>query len=242
MAIGRVAGDPDRVGRRVVRHGGHRAVQHLDQPVVGMQLLPKRRRRHAAREPVDQHELLADVETALQELRLDAGELAVALEERLEAARIELPHRLPERDRLVRRLALAPDGGLRLAGVASRELGVQVPGGIAQHLGDRRALARGERRRGHRPDLADEAFVGLPDCREWKRVRPPGRSLGVCESQRDLLPGGAGGHRADLRRWRRQRDRGGAGFGIHGNAPRLTPAGLRTRRAGSRAWAFIAHL
>jgi hypothetical protein len=191
---------------------------------------------------VDQHELLADVETALQELRLDAGELAVALEERLEAARIELPHRLPERDRLVGRFALAPDGGLRLAGVAPREFGMQVGGGLAQHLGDGRALARGERRGGDRPDLADEALVGLPDRREGKGVGPPGSTLGVRERQRDVLAGRLGVRCPDRGRRRRQRERGSAGVGTHRNAPLLSPAGLRTRRAGSRARAFIGRL
>ncbi len=91
VAVGRIAGDADALRQQGVRHRGDRAFEHLGQPVVRVQLLPQRRRRHAAREAVHEHELLADVQAALQQLGLDARELGIALEQRLEAGRILLP-------------------------------------------------------------------------------------------------------------------------------------------------------
>ena len=66
----------------------------------------------------------------------------IAFEQRLQARRVLLPQRLPQRERLVGRLELAVDRGLRLARVAARELGVKVSDLLAQDFGDRRALAR----------------------------------------------------------------------------------------------------
>ena len=108
-----------------------------------------------------EHQLLADVEAALQQLRLDAGELRIAFEQRLQAGGILLPQRLPERDRLVGGLELAVDRRLRLAGITARELGMQVGDLVAQHFGDRRPLARREVGRGQRAELAEHGFV---DC------------------------------------------------------------------------------
>ena len=86
-------------------------------------------------------------------------ELGVALEQRLEARRILLPQRLPQRDRLLGGLELALRRRLRLAGVAAREFGVQVGDLLAQHFGDRRALARRESRRRQARQLAVHGFV-----------------------------------------------------------------------------------
>ena len=71
-------------------------------------------------------ELLADVESALQDLGLHALQLGIALEQRLQAGRVLLPQALPQRDRLVGGLELAIDRRLRLARIAARELGVQM--------------------------------------------------------------------------------------------------------------------
>jgi hypothetical protein len=68
---------------------------HLGEPVVRVQLLPQRGGRHSPRKAVDDHQLLADVQAALQQLRLDALQLDVAFEQRLQARRILLPQALP---------------------------------------------------------------------------------------------------------------------------------------------------
>ena len=87
-------------------------------------------------------ELLADVQAALQELRLHALQLDVAFEQGLQARRVLLPQSLPQRDRLLGGVELAVRGGLRLAGIAAGELGVQMRDLLAHHFGDGRALAR----------------------------------------------------------------------------------------------------
>ena len=72
VAVRRIAGHALRVRHQVVGHRGHRAVEHLGEPVVRVQLLPQVGRRHAARQPVHDDQLLADVQSALQQLGLDA--------------------------------------------------------------------------------------------------------------------------------------------------------------------------
>ena len=74
--------------------------------------------------PQTSTQLLAHVKAALQEFRLDALELGIALEQGLQAGGILFPQRLPERERLVDGLELAVHRGLRLAGVAARQFGV----------------------------------------------------------------------------------------------------------------------
>jgi hypothetical protein len=91
MRVGRIAGNADRVRREVIRHRGHRAVKHFRQPVVGVQFLPQRGRGDAPRQAVDQQQLLADVQAALQQFRLHAGQVGVALEQGFEARRILFP-------------------------------------------------------------------------------------------------------------------------------------------------------
>jgi len=197
-----------------------------------VQLLPERRRHDSTGETVHQHEFLADVEPALQELRLDAGEFGVAFEQRLQAARIELPQRLPQRDRLVRGLALAPDRRLRLARVAAREFGVQVARRFAQHFGDGRAFTRRERRGRDRAQLADDRFERLRNGREWQAVGPFRGAFRVGEREAHRI--GAAGR--DRRCGGERRSRGLAhhiALRIHAPppAPRLPGAGfLRAER------------
>ena len=128
-------------------------------------------------------ELLADVHPALEDLGLHALQFGVALEQRLQARRVLLPQALPQRDRLVGGFELAIDRRLALARVAARELGVQMGDELAQHLGDRRALARRERRRGQRLQLAEHRLADEGDALERQRVRPSlrGFHVGECE-------------------------------------------------------------
>ena len=120
------------------------------------------RRAHA----VHDDQLLADVERALQQLRLDALQLGAAFEQRPQADRILDPQRLPQRDGLVGRFGLALVERLRPAGIAPRELGMQMRHGLARELGDRRAVARADFGCGERAQLAEERLVGEAHLRQ----------------------------------------------------------------------------
>ena len=124
-----------------------------------MELLPQRGRGHAPREAADDHHLLAHVKAALQKFRLDAGELRIALEQRLQTGGILFPQCLPESERLVGGLELAVDGRLWLACITAREFRMKVGDLVAQHFGDRRPLAGSEVGRGQRTELAVHRFV-----------------------------------------------------------------------------------
>ena len=65
-----------------------RALEDLGQPEIGVQLLPDGGARRAAGQAVHQHQLLADPKPALQYLGLDALQLGVAFEQRLETCRV----------------------------------------------------------------------------------------------------------------------------------------------------------
>jgi hypothetical protein len=119
-----------------------------------MELLPELRRRDTPRETVNEQQLLAYVQAALQQLCLDVREIRIAFEQRLEARGVLLPQGVPQRDRGVGGVAVALARRLRLAGVAARELGVQDRHAIAQDLGDARPLARGQSGGRERPQVA----------------------------------------------------------------------------------------
>ncbi len=163
---------PTACGLQVVGHRGHGAVEELRKPVVGVELLPQRGGGSAARQPVDDDELLADVQAALQELGLHALQLDVALEQGLEARRVLLPQPMPERERLLGGIELALGGGLRLARVATRELGVQMRAPARADLGDGRALARREVGCRQRAQLPVHGLVQRRDGGDQQRLRP----------------------------------------------------------------------
>jgi len=142
--------------------------------------------------------LQAAARVVLQQLRLDAGEFGIALEQRLEAGGILLPQRLPECGRLIGRFELAVHRGLRLAGITARQLLVQISDLVAQDFGDRRALARREVGVRKRAQLAENSFEDLRDIGQRKRVRPLLRAFRVGECERRRGNGGSG--RAVLRR------------------------------------------
>ena len=79
---------------------------------------------------------------------------------------------LPQRDRLFGGFELAVGGRLRLAGVAARELGVQVGDLVAHHFGDGRALARREVGRRQRAQLTAHRFVERRDRRDAAATSP----------------------------------------------------------------------
>jgi len=183
VAVRRVAGNPDGVGQEVVRYGGHRALEHFGQAEIRVKLVPERARHRAAGESVRQDELLADIHPALQDLGLHALQFRVALQQRLEAGRVLLPQALPQRDRVVGGFELAIDRRLALARIAARKLGMQIGDELAQHFGDRRALARGERRDRHRLQLAEHRFADEGDALQRQRIRPSLRGLHVGECE-----------------------------------------------------------
>ena len=111
------------------------------------------------RERVHEHQLLADIEPALEELGLDAMQLGVPFEQRLQTGGILFPKRVPERDGLVGSFELALRGGLRLARESSRQFGMQVRNLFTHDFGDRRTLTGQERRIGHRLQLTVDGLV-----------------------------------------------------------------------------------
>jgi hypothetical protein len=135
---------------------------------------------------------------------------------------------------------LAADGRLRLARVAARELGVQMPDRLAQHFGDRRALARRERRPGYRAQLPDERLERLADGCERQPVGPFRRGIGVGECERRRVERRARGGRQQGRG-----DGGGnrhAGLGSHGAFPPPPARSGRPSRIAKRDVAAIAKL
>ena len=200
MAIGRIARDADGVRRQFVGHRGDGTIEDLGQPVVRVELLPQRRRRGPARERMHEHQLLADIESALEELGLDALQIGIAFEQRLKAGRIQFPERVPQRDGLVGGVELAIRGGLRLAREPSRQFRMQVRDLVAHDFGDRRALAGRERRLGHRPQLAVDGRVQRAHAGHHQRLRPALGAVGVRERERRDVPLGSG-----PRAWRQYR-------------------------------------
>ena len=199
MAVGRITGNAHGIGHEFVGNGCSRALEQLGQPVVSVELLPQRRRRHAAGEPVNQHQLLADVEPPLQQLGFDALQLGIAFEQRLEARGVLLPQRLPERDGLVGGKPFALDGRLGLAGIAPCELGVQMQDLCSGQLGDRAALARRQGCGGHGLQLAKERVVGLRDAEQGESLHPLRCSVDVRKSEpRHLVRHGERRRRGDL--------------------------------------------
>ncbi len=198
VAVRRVARHADGQRREVVGHGLHGALHHLGQPVIGVDLLPQRRRRKPPREPVHEDQLLADSQTPLQQLRLDACELDVALEQRLQAHRVLLPKPLPHRDRLLGGLELSVAGGLRLSRIPARELGMQMEHRLAEHFGERGALARRDRGRRQRAQLSDQSLVGLRDRQQRQRLRPFLRPVQIRERERRQVVGQRGELRGGL--------------------------------------------
>jgi hypothetical protein len=91
MAVGGVARRANTLRNEVVGHRGDGTVEHLGETVVRVELLPGFRRGGAAREAVHEHELFADKQSTLQDLRLYAFKLLVALEQRLQAGGVLLP-------------------------------------------------------------------------------------------------------------------------------------------------------
>ena len=124
-------------------------------------------------------QLLAHVERALQQLRLDSLQLGAAFEQRFQAHRVLDPQRLPQRDRLVGGLDLALVERLRLAGVAAGELRVQMCNRLADELGDRRPVTRSHLRSRQRAQLVQQRLVRLADVGKWQRLDPPGRGCRV---------------------------------------------------------------
>ena len=101
-------------------------------------------RHGAAREAVREHELLADVHSALRvswaSRPCSSGSPSSSGFRHAEYCSHEA---LPQRDRLLGGLQFAIDRRLALARVPARELRVQMRDEIAQHLGDGRALRAG---------------------------------------------------------------------------------------------------
>ena len=119
----------------------------------------------------------------------------MTFDERLQARRILLPQRLPQRNRLVDRLRLAFVFRLRFAGVAARELRMQMTDLFAQDFRDSRPLARRKLRDRERVELADEHVVRLADRHHRQRLRPLVRTLRIGKAQ-------ARRHSGDLARLR----------------------------------------
>jgi hypothetical protein len=184
MAIRRIAGNADGVRRQIVGHRGDGAVENLRQPVIRMQFLPQRSRRRAARQRMHQHQLLADIESALQELGLHSLQFVIAFEQGLQARRILLPQRMPQRDGLICRVQLAVRRRLRFSGEAARQLRVQVGSLVAHHFGDRRALARSEGRGGQRAQLTVDGRVQGPHACDHKRLGPALGAVRIGKRQR----------------------------------------------------------
>jgi len=138
---------------------------------------------------VHEQQLLADVQRALQQLRLHALELGAAFEQRPQAHRVLDPQRLPQRDRLVGGLGLALVERLGFSRVATRELGVQMRDRLAGELGDRGAVARADLRMRERVQLTEQRFVRRADVRQRQRVHPArgARRVGECELRHRVL-------------------------------------------------------
>ena len=183
MAVRRIAGDSDGVGKQIVGDRRDGALEHFGEPVVRVQLMPERAGHGAAGKSVREHELLADVHSALEDLGLHPLQFGVALQQRLQAGRVLLPEALPQGDRLLGGLQLAIDRRLTLARIAARELRVQMGDELAQHFGDRRAFARRERRRRDRLQLRQHRFANESDALQRQRVRPSLRGLHVGERE-----------------------------------------------------------
>ena len=83
MAVDRIARRADAKGHLLVGDGGDGAVEHLGQAVIRMELVPHCARRRAPRETMNDNQLLADEESALQHLGLDALQLGITFEQRL---------------------------------------------------------------------------------------------------------------------------------------------------------------
>jgi hypothetical protein len=132
---------------------------------------------------MDQQQLLAHPEAALQDLGLDALQLGVAFEQGLKTRRVLDPQRLPEGKRLVGGFLLARGGRLRLARVTARELGVQETHRLAHQLGDSAALARGELRLADPPQLVENFFVIPRDIRYRKSAQPRRTAVGIGEGE-----------------------------------------------------------
>ena len=112
---------------------------------------------------VDEDQLLADPQPALDNLRLDTLQLGIALQQRLQARGILVPKPLPQRDRMLGGFELSLGRGLRLAGVAAGELGVKVENRLAEDFGKPGTLARAEFRLGQPFQLVADRFVVLGD-------------------------------------------------------------------------------
>ena len=133
---------------------------------------------------VNQDHLLADPQSALQDLGLDAMEVGIVFQQRLETRRVLAPERLPKRECLQERLALAVDRRLRLARIATGQLGVQEHHRLAHHFGDARPLARREIGLGQPLELPEDRIVVLWNVGERKRTQPCCTTIGIGERER----------------------------------------------------------
>ncbi len=183
VAVRRVTGQALGIRHQVIGHPRHRAVEHLREPIVGVQLLPQLGRRNSPGESVHDDQLLADIQRALQELGLHALQLGAPFQQGLETHRVLDPQRLPQGDRLVGRFGLALVKRLRFPGVPACELGVQVRDRLANQFGDRRAVARPDMGGGQRLQLAQQLVVCLSDVRKRQRLDPSRGAGGVRERQ-----------------------------------------------------------
>ena len=172
---------------QVVGHRGDRAVEHLGQPVVRVQLLPQRRRRRSRGARGRGRAPAACRRTAprCSSLALTPCELGVALEQRLQARRVLLPQRLPHRDRLRRRLRARArrraaacrrsDARARCAGASTCSRSSSAI--VARSRGAKSAALTALQ-------LADELLVDLRDVAGRQRLRPAQRAVGIGERER----------------------------------------------------------
>ena len=143
VAVRRIAGDADGVGQQVVGHRRHRALEHFGEPVVRVQLVPDgcpapRGARARAR-----------ARAACRRTSRAAGSWASrpcssGSPSSSGLRHIEYCSHRPCHSAIAWSAASSSrsTAGWPFARVAARELRVQMGDELAQHLGDRRALAR----------------------------------------------------------------------------------------------------
>jgi hypothetical protein len=137
---------------------------------------------------VHQYQLLADIQAALEELGPHPLQLCIAFEQRLQAGGILFPERMPQRNGLIGRGEFTVRRGLRFAGKAPRQFGMQMGDLVAHDLGDGRALAGREIRHRQRAQLPEDGVVQRVDAGDHQRLRPALGAVRVRESERRSIP------------------------------------------------------